>query len=147
MAAKNERSRRRSKIGVGVSVGLAIAAAAIAGAYLMGDKGKKPRREIKSWTLKAKGEVLEGLEKLEVINEEAYKKIVDEVSKRYRVLKHVDKKELALMAAELRSQWGDMQKEWERARRTERESRRAKRRAGKSSWTRKRKTVRPRRKK
>ena len=132
MGAKNKKSGRGRRIGVGVGVGIAALAAAIAGAYLMSDKGKKPRRKIKGWTLKAKGEVLEGLEKLEVINEEAYRKIIDEVSKRYRALKHVDKKELALMAAELRAQWKNIQKEWGRA----------KRRAGKSG-TRKRKATRP----
>ena len=136
MAAKNKKMGRGKKIRLGAGISIAVAAAAIAGAYLMSDKGKKSRGKIKGWTLKARGEVLEGLEKLEVINEGAYSRIVEEVGKGYSALKHVDKKELALMMAELRSQWKHMQSEWERA----------KRRGGKVG-ARKKKAPRSRRKK
>jgi len=113
MATKNTQKKDKG-IGIG-AIGLAVAAAVIAGSYIMSDKGKKPRKKIKGWMLRARGEILEGLEMLEEINEDAYNKVVDEVTARYQTLKNVDKKELALMAAELRGQWKAMQTEWKRA--------------------------------
>ena len=70
---------------------MATVAAAIAGTYfLYGSKNAtKNRKKIKSWTLKAKGEILEQLESLSEVNEKIYHKIVDEVSDKYQALKNI----------------------------------------------------------
>lgn len=92
---------------------LGIAAAAVAGAYfLYGSKeGAKRRAKIKGWTLKAKGEVLEKLESLKDVNEEAYNKVVDNVTDKYKKMKNVDVAELALLTQDLRRHWGNIRRQ------------------------------------
>lgn len=92
-----------------IGVGLAAVAAAAAGAYfLYGKEGAKNRRKVKSWMLKMKAEVLEGLENAKEVNEKTYRKVVADVTRRY---KNVDKKELAEMARELMGHWRNISKQ------------------------------------
>ena len=65
MAQKKSDISNAQKLGIGV--GLTAAAVAAAGAYfLYGSKGAaKNRKVVKSWAIKAKGEVLEAIEKAE----------------------------------------------------------------------------------
>lgn len=84
----------------------AVAAAAAAGAYfLYGKDGAKNRKKIKSWSLKAKAEVLEKLERAKELNEDAYNQIVDAVSKKYAAVKAIDPTELDLLVKELKGHW------------------------------------------
>lgn len=94
---------------VGLGVGLALAAAA--GAYfLYGSKNAPKRRaQIRGWMLKAKGEILEKLEQAKEVNEEVYNKIVDSVTTRYQQLKNVDPGELAVLGADLKRHWRNIQ--------------------------------------
>jgi len=98
---------------VAYGVGLAALATATAGAYFLWGtkKGAKARKQIKGWTLKAKGEVLERMEDLKDISEEAYDKIVDEVQAKYKTLKKIDQKDLEVFGKELKSHWKDIKKE------------------------------------
>jgi hypothetical protein len=94
--------------GHGMEIGLALAGiATVAGAvFLYGtDAGKKKRKQIKGWTLKAKGEVVEKLEKLKEINEESYNKVVDAVIAKYAAVKTIAPEELAEVVADLRKSW------------------------------------------
>lgn len=94
--------------GNGVEIGLAIAGiATVAGAvFLYGtDAGKKKRKQIKGWMLKAKGEVIEKLEKMKDINEESYNKVVDAVTAKYKAVKSVAPEELAEVVADLKKSW------------------------------------------
>ncbi len=94
--------------GHGVEIGLALAGiATVAGAvFLYGtDTGKKKRKQIKGWTLKAKGEVVERLEKLKDVNEESYNKVVDAVTAKYKAVKSVAPEELAEVVADLKKSW------------------------------------------
>lgn len=110
--AKKRKTDNKTAIGVGIVIaGIAAAAGAY---YFSTPEGKKKRKEIKGWMLKAKGEVMERLEDVEEINREAYEKIVDEVVKGYKKLKRVDAKELAMLALELKSQWEDIKAEAKR---------------------------------
>lgn len=95
--------------------GFAALVAAAAGAYfLYGSKeGAKRRKQIKGWTVKAKGEVLEKLEKVEDLNEEKYHEIVDTVAEKYKKLKHVDTEEVEQMVKELKGHWMKMKKQVE----------------------------------
>jgi hypothetical protein len=92
---------------------VAAAVAAIAGAYfLYGSKNApKNRKKVKAWSLKAKGEVLEKLEKLSDVNEQIYHKIVDEVSEKYQKMKNIDQKDIAEFIKELKSHWKKIEKE------------------------------------
>lgn len=97
-----------NKSGNGLEVGLAIAGlATVAGAvFLYGtDAGKKKRKEIKGWMLKAKGEVIEKLENLKEVNEDNYNKIVDSVEAKYKALKNVAPEDLQEVVADLKKSW------------------------------------------
>lgn len=98
---------------VAIGTGLATLAAVAAGTYfLYGSKGaKKNRRQVKSWALKAKAEVLEQLESLSEVNEEIYHRIVKEVTSRYQALKHLDPKDVMDLASELKAHWKDIAEE------------------------------------
>ena len=94
--------------GHGMEIGLALAGiATVAGAvFLYGtDAGKKKRKQIKGWTLKAKGEVVEKLEKLKDVNEESYHKVVDTVAAKYKAIKSIAPEELAEVVADLKKSW------------------------------------------
>jgi len=87
--------------------------AAVAGlVFLYGsDTGKKKRKKIKGWTLKARGEVLEKLEKAKEVNEEVYDKVVDGVMAKYAKLKTVNDEEVEPMIKEFKSHWKQIKKE------------------------------------
>lgn len=94
--------------GKGMEIGLALAglAAIAGGVFLYGtDAGKKKRKEIKGWTLKAKGEVIEKLEQLKDVNEENYHKVVDAVAAKYQTVKSVAPEELAEVVSDLKKSW------------------------------------------
>jgi DNA-directed RNA polymerase subunit F len=98
---------------IAIGAGIAAAVAAVAGAYfLYGAKdAAKNRKKVKAWSLKAKGEVLEKLEKLSDINEEIYHKIVDEVSAKYQKIKDIDQEDIENFVGELKSHWKKIEKE------------------------------------
>ncbi len=85
-------------------------ASMIAGAYyLYGSKdGVAKRKQIAAWSVKMKGEVLQGIEKLKDVSEPAYKEIVKKVSEKYKT---VDKGELKKVVDDLHSTWNKMKKE------------------------------------
>lgn len=85
-------------------------ASVIAGAYYMyGSRdGAAKRKQISAWSLKLKGEVMEGLEKLKTVTEPAYKDLVAKVSAKY---KKIEQEELKKVVDELHSTWNKMKKE------------------------------------
>lgn len=104
MATKN--TKKRISTGVAVGAGVAALAAAAAGVYfLYGKEAPKRRKAVRGWMLKAKGEVLEQLEKLPEVSEQTYYGLVDAVAAKYAGLKNVDSAELGEMARELRGYW------------------------------------------
>ena len=106
MANNNHRSlSTAAKAGIGA--GIAALAAAAAGAYYFyGSKhAAKNRKAMKSWAVKAKGEVMEKLENLKDVSEKSYHKAVNDVVAKYKKLKNIDPKELAALTAELRNSW------------------------------------------
>ena len=97
--------------GKAVGIGAGIAAAAALGAYfLYGKDGAKNRKKVKGWALKAKGEILERLEQLQDVSEDAYHNIVEQVTARYKDAKNVDAKELKAIIAEAKKHWVSMKK-------------------------------------
>jgi len=113
MAAKKRGTKRKiSKTGAGLA---ALAVAAVAGTYFfMSKEGTKNRKKVKGWMLKAKGEVLEKIEKLEgykEVDEEKYQAVVDTVMKKYKNLKSVNSKEAVTLANDLKKQWREIVKD------------------------------------
>tara|TARA_B100000508_G_scaffold140974_1_gene144704 strand:+ start:4882 stop:5361 length:480 start_codon:yes stop_codon:yes gene_type:complete len=97
---------------VGIGVGLTTAAVAAAGAYFLygSADAKKNRQKVKSWTLKAKAEVLETLEKAHEMTEEEYDKLIDTVSGAYSRLKDASKADIATFKREMKHHWKGIEK-------------------------------------
>lgn len=94
--------------GSGISAGMGIAAlaAAAAGAYYFyGKDGSKHRKNLKSWAVKARGEVMERVEKLRDVSQDTYSKAVEQVMDKYKRVKNIDPRELAELGAELKGHW------------------------------------------
>ncbi len=82
-------------------------ASVIAGAYYMygSPEGVARRKQLAAWSVKMKGEMLEGIEKLKEVSEPKYKELVKKVSAKYKT---VDKGELKKVVDELHSTWNKM---------------------------------------
>lgn len=103
---KNNSIVKELALGVGV-------AAIVAGTYFLygASDAPKNRRKVKAWMFRAKGEILEQLENLSEVSEDAYYKIVEKVSKKYQALKKLDKKDVAEFVDELKDHWKNIAKE------------------------------------
>ena len=96
---------------IGAKLGLAgLAVAGIAGAYfLYGKDGAKNRKAIKTWTLRAKADILEKLEKAKEVSEDTFHSVVDEVSNKYgSKMKDVSADDVAAFAKDLKKHWKDI---------------------------------------
>jgi len=101
---------------VAIGAGLAALAAAAAGTYFLygTKKGAKARKQIKGWSLKAKGEILEKMEKLGEINEKVYNQVVDEVKAGYKKVKSIDAKDVEAFGKEMKAHWKGIKGEIEK---------------------------------
>lgn len=113
MAKQSKKSNSLSggeKVGIGVA--LTTAAVAAAGAYFLygSPNAAKNRRTVKSWALKAKGEVLEVLEKAGNLTAEEYQDAVEKVLAGYSKLNTISKTELADFRKEMMEHWGKIAK-------------------------------------
>lgn len=99
--------------GIMAAAGIAALAAAAAGAYYFyhGKEGPKHRKQLKSWAVKAKGEMMERMEKMKDFSQVAYNKAVDEVMDKYKRVKNIDPKELADLGMELKGHWDRISKQ------------------------------------
>jgi uncharacterized protein YpuA (DUF1002 family) len=106
--SENKSSNTGMKLGL---AGLAVAGLA-AGYFLYGKDGAKNRKAIKTWTLKAKADVLEKLEKAKEISEDKFHAVVDEVSAKYgSKMKDVSTDDIAAFAKDLKKHWKDIKSE------------------------------------
>ena len=104
---------KKTTTGAQVAVGAgiaALAAFAAAGYFLYGKDGAKSRKKVRGWMLKAKGEVLEGVEKMKDVSEADYKMIVDKVGAKYKTVKNIDPAEVEAMVKELHGHWKNIKK-------------------------------------
>lgn len=96
---------------VAIGAGLAaLAGFAAAGYFLYGKDGAKNRKKVRGWMLKAKGEVLEAVEKMKDVSEEEYAMILDKVGAKYKNIKNIDPAEVEVMVKELRGHWKNIKK-------------------------------------
>lgn len=90
----------------GMVVGVGLLAAAAGAYFLYGSKNAvKNRAKIKGWTLRAKGEVLEQLEKAQIDSEVKYQELVDKVMKKYMQVKSIDPTEVEALGKDLKKHW------------------------------------------
>ena len=99
-------ANKKHGAGVAVGLGLAAGAAAIAGAYYFyGKEGAKHRKNLKSWTVKAQGEIMEKMEGMQEVTRKKYDAVVTQVLSQYKTMKNVDAAELQALARELKGHW------------------------------------------
>lgn len=99
---------------MGAKLGLAgLAVAAIAGTYfLYGKNGVKNRKAIKTWTLRAKADVLEQLGKAKELSQDSFNEVVDQISEKYGIkVKDVSKEDVMAFAKDLKKHWKDIKSE------------------------------------
>lgn len=102
---KAKKSKVNKKVSVGVAITGVAAAAAAAAYYFYGPKGKQYRVKIRGWALKAKGELLENVEKIKSVDKKAYNALVDKITVKYKKLKGVSSQDVAKLSKELKAQW------------------------------------------
>lgn len=106
----------KKKVALGVGLGLAGAAAAAAGYFFYASKdAAKNRKKAHKWAADLKADVIKKAKAIEKLDEKAMKKIIAEASKAYESVASIDKKDLALAAAELKQNWMEVKKEVEKA--------------------------------
>lgn len=105
---------KKSKKGGSGKLTAALVGAAAAGYYLYGPKGLQNRQKVKAWSLKAKAEVLEKLEKAKEVTDASYAKHVDTVTAKYAKMKTVGKAEAEKLNKELKGHWGAIKKSAEK---------------------------------
>lgn len=112
MVKKTSAPKNTSHAGAATLIGGLAAAAAVGGYFLYNSKdAQKKVKKVKGWALKAKGEVLEKIEKLKEVNEDAYNKVIDAVLSRYEKVSNIDASELVQISKELKSHWKSIQKD------------------------------------
>lgn len=106
MAVK-KKSGLSDKEKMSIGVGLTAAAVAAAGAFfLAGSKNAaKNRKVVKSWVLKAKAEVLEGLEKAQAMSQKEYEELIEQVSGAYAQVQNASKADISGFKKEMKEQW------------------------------------------
>lgn len=99
---------QKLSIGVGLT---ATALAAVGGYFFYGSKdAAKNRKKAKSWMLKAKAEVLEGLEHAKHMTKEEYEELVARVAKGYKGAKNASGRELIEFAQDMHAYWKDIER-------------------------------------
>jgi len=111
MAKTEKNSSPKSHAGAIVAGIAGLTAAAVGAYYLYGSKNApKNRAQVKSWMLKAKGEVLEKLEGVQDVTESAYATAIDAVAKKYKAIKEIDAVELEAFINDMKAHWSGIKK-------------------------------------
>ena len=107
-------AKKTSNTGTVVAVSAGVAALGAAAYLLFGPEGKKHQKDLKSWMLKMKADVMEKMEKAvdgaKDLSAEAYEDIVSAVEAKYKAMKNVDADTLAKEVASLKKNWRAMTK-------------------------------------
>lgn len=111
MKTKKETTTKKTSVKEGILIGASALAISAAGYFLFGPNGKQNRKKIKAWTVTAKGEVLEKIERLENVAEEKYHNIVDQVANKYLKKVHIEDDEVEKFSKELKKYWKKIEKD------------------------------------
>jgi len=105
---------------VGIGVALTTAAVAAAGAYFLygSPNAAKNRKKVKSWALKAKGEVLEMLEKANSLTAEEYREAIEKIANGYSKLQTISEPEINSFKKEMMAYWKEISKDTTKAKKT-----------------------------
>ena len=107
MAQKSNVDKLVSGLGIA-----GAAAAAIAGGYFFyGKDGAKHRKHLKAWSIKAKAEVMDKLEKAKELSEANYNDAVDLVAAKYSSVKTIAPEDVQAFARDLKKHWRDIKRE------------------------------------
>ena len=94
-----------------LGIGAALAAAAVGAYWFYGaQSASKHRKQARGWMLKARGEVLEAVEKLQDIDKAKYMAIVNDVLARSGAVKGASDAEVAHLKRDLVGAWAHIQK-------------------------------------
>jgi 6-phosphogluconolactonase (cycloisomerase 2 family) len=92
-----------------LSIGIGLSAAVVAAAgtfFLAGSRNAaKNRKTVKSWMLKAKAEVLEGLEKAQEMSQSDYDALIEQVSTVYAGVQSASKADISGFKKEMKEHW------------------------------------------
>jgi hypothetical protein len=96
---------------VGIAAGVAGVAAVSAAAYMLfGPHAKRNQKALRGWAVQMKGDIIEKFEDAKELSEPVYQTIIDEVTKKYSALKHIDPADLEDVVSEIRGHWKGMVK-------------------------------------
>ncbi len=110
--AKDNKNKKDIGDIAGAFVTGAVVAAVAGGYFLFGSKNaKNNRKKIEAWTLKAKGDVLDKIEKTKDITKEKFDDIVDGVMDKYTKVKNVTEDQVESVRDELKKQWKHIEAE------------------------------------
>ena len=108
--AKKKKIEVTSAQKLGIGVGLTAAAVAAAGAYFLYGSEHAPenRKKVKSALLKAKADVLEGLENAKDMTEDEFHALVDQVGTMYDKAGSLSKVDLREFKKEMTANWENL---------------------------------------
>ncbi len=108
--ARNGSMSTAQKVSIGVGL-TATAIAAVGGYFFYGSKDSvKNRKLAKSWMLKAKADVLDGLERAKQMTEEEYDALVTNVARGYKTAKKASATELVAFVQNMHQYWKDIER-------------------------------------
>jgi hypothetical protein len=103
---KKKMKRMAMEAGAGVLTAAALAAAA---AYLL--SSKKQKASAKAWAKKARHAVAKNIKKARRMSEAEYKRLVVRATKQYGSLHKVNAREVAKVAADMKTEWKRLRKD------------------------------------
>jgi hypothetical protein len=88
-----------------LTFGASLASLAATAYFFLGPQGEKNQKQVKSWAIKMKADVIEKLEQLREINEPVYNEIIDSVAAKYEKKLQSSPREIKALAQDLKKHW------------------------------------------
>lgn len=108
---KKKVTKKDSNILGSTVVGAGLAGLAAVAYFFLGPEGKKHQKNVKSWAIKMKADVIEKLESARsVVGEPAYQAIIDSVAAKYEKSKKNTPEEIKALADDLKKHWKTISK-------------------------------------
>lgn len=101
---------KKSNIAKYATIGAGLASIATA-YFFLGPKGEKHQKQMKTWAIKMKADVVEKLEEARDMSELAYHQIIDSVAQEYEKKAKVGREEIQSLAKDLKKHWNIISKE------------------------------------